>query len=243
MKLLEVKNISKCYSGQEVLQSISLSMEEGEIVALLGASGVGKTTLFNIISGTIQPEKGSVYLEGEEITGETGHFSYMMQKDLLLPHLKILDNVSLALQIRGVDKKEARDKARQYLPAFHLAGTEDKYPGQLSGGMRQRAALLRTYLASGKVMLLDEPFSALDTLTKKEIYSWYLETSDKYGLSTFFITHDIDEAILLSDRVYILKGSPATITHEASIQTEDRQGFELDPKFLKYKKEVLEALV
>ena len=206
MAVLKVDNVFKSFDGEEIIQNISLKLHEGEIVSLLGVSGGGKTTLFNIISGLSQPDEGAVYLNEENITGKPGNVSYMLQKDLLLPYRNILDNVALPLIIRGMKKVEARKKAAAYFAEFGLEGTEHKYPSEISGGMKQRAALLRTYLFSEKVALLDEPFSALDMLTKRAVHEWYLEIMEKIRLSTLFITHDIDEAILLSDRIYLLTG-------------------------------------
>ena len=205
---LVASHISKSFDGVKILDDVSIELREREIVSLLGVSGGGKTTLFNVISGLMMPEDGQVFLDGEDVTGKAGQVSYMLQKDLLLPYYTVVDNVALPLLIRGVPKKKAREEAAKHFADFGLAGMEQKYPGQLSGGMRQRAALLRTYLFSDKVALLDEPFSALDTITKGEIHRWYLDVMERIHLSTLFITHDIDEEILLSDRVYILAGRP-----------------------------------
>ena len=142
---------------------------------ILGVSGVGKTTLFNVIAGLIKPDSGKVFLDGRDITNTTGNTSYMLQKDLLLPYKTIIDNVSLPLVIRGEKKSKAREYASKYFEEFGLKGTENKYPHQLSGGMRQRAALLRTYLFSDQVALLDEPFSALDSITKTSMHQWFLK--------------------------------------------------------------------
>jgi ABC-type nitrate/sulfonate/bicarbonate transport system ATPase subunit len=168
----------------------------------------------------------------------------MLQKDLLLPHKKIVDNVALPLLLRGMSKKSARDKASAYFEQFGLAGTELRYPAQLSGGMRQRAALLRTYLGSQGVALLDEPFSALDALTKGEIHAWYLDVMEQIELSTLFITHDIDEAVLLSDRIYILGGKPGRILAELTVEPPRPRGrdFALTPQFADYKREILRLL-
>jgi len=163
---LTASNISVSYGSNKIIENISLRLEQGEIVSLLGVSGVGKTTLFNVLSGLLVPEKGSITLDGEDITGKTGKLSYMLQKDMLLPFKTIVDNVALPLVIKGEKRKIAREKASALFEEFGLEGTQLKYPRQLSGGMRQRAALLRTYLFSDQVALLDEPFSALDTITK-----------------------------------------------------------------------------
>ena len=168
----------------------------------------------------------------------------MLQKDLLLPYRNILDNVALPLIIQGMNKADARKKASDYFAEFGLEGTEHKYPSEVSGGMRQRAALLRTYLFSEKVALLDEPFSALDMLTKSAIHEWYLDIMEKIKLSTLFITHDIDEAILLSDRIYLLTGKPGTLTKEIVIREPKprRKDFHLSEQFLEYKKEIISHL-
>lgn len=244
MAVLNVNGVSKSFEDGQVIKDISIELHEGEIVSLLGVSGGGKTTLFNIIAGLSMPDVGNVVLDGEDITGKPGNISYMLQKDLLLPYRTIVDNVALPLLIRGMSKKEAREKASGYFEEFGLSGTEKKYPAQLSGGMKQRAALLRTYLFSEKVALLDEPFSALDMLTKGTVHEWYLDVMEKIKLSTLFITHDIDEAILLSDRIYLLTGKPGTITKEIVIKEPKprRKDFNLTEEFLEYKREIISHL-
>lgn len=244
MEKLEVKNISKRFDGKPVLQDISIELNRGELVCLLGVSGGGKTTLFNVISGLLAPDEGRVLLDGKDITCRPGHISYMLQKDLLLPYRTIEDNVALPLLLKGVKKKEARAQVSPMFAQFGLEGTQKEYPAQLSGGMRQRAALLRTYMFSQDVALLDEPFSALDTLTKSAIHKWYLDVMEQIKLSTFFITHDIDEAILLSDRIYLLSGQPGQIRAEIVIsQPKPRPAdFNLTSEFLAYKKRILELL-
>lgn len=244
MPVLEVKGVSKSFDGEEIIRNISLELKEGEIVSLLGVSGGGKTTLFNIIAGLSTPDEGNIYLEGQEITGKPGNISYMLQKDLLLPYRTLVDNVALPLTIRGMKKSEAREKAAGYFEEFGLEGAEKKYPAEISGGMKQRAALLRTYLFSEKVALLDEPFSALDMLTKASVHEWYLDVMEKIKLSTLFITHDIDEAILLSDRIYLLTGKPGSITKEIVINERKprKKDFNLSENFLQYKREIISHL-
>jgi len=244
MKKLEVRNVSKQFDGKHVLQDVSIELNKGELVCLLGVSGSGKTTLFNVISGLLSPEKGEVLLDGKDITNNPGHISYMLQKDLLLPYRTIEDNVALPLLLKGVKKKAARRQVSPMFEQFGLEGVQKKYPAQLSGGMRQRAALLRTYMFSQDVALLDEPFSALDTLTKSSIHKWYLNVMEDIKLSTLFITHDIDEAILLSDRIYLLSGSPGTITGEIVIKEPKPRikDFNLTNEFLEYKRKILEML-
>lgn len=244
MSVLQVKNISKSFDGEEIIKDISIELHEGEIVSLLGASGGGKTTLFNVIAGLSDPDSGDVLLDGESVVGKPGSISYMLQKDLLLLHYTVLDNVALPLIVKGVDKKNARQQASVHFAEFGLEGTEDKYPSQISGGMKQRAALLRTYLFSEKVALLDEPFSALDMLTKAKIHEWYLDVMQKIKLSTLFITHDIDEAILLSDRIYLLTGKPGQITEEIIVKrtgARDRS-FGLTEEFMEYKRQIIKYL-
>ncbi len=220
MAKLELKNISHAFIDApdiKILENIDLYVDEGEIVSIIGPSGGGKSTIFNIAAGLLEPSEGQVYINNKEVTGQSGHVSYMLQKDLLLPFKTVLDNVSLPLIIKGVDKKSAREKALPYFEQFGLLGTEKKYPKMLSGGMRQRAALLRTYLFEKEVALLDEPFSALDAITKSNIHDWYLKIIKEINLTTLFITHDIEEAILLSDRIYILKGRPAHLSESIKI--------------------------
>lgn len=249
MTILKVEGVSKSFDGEKIIENISLELKKGELVSLLGVSGGGKTTLFNVIAGLIQPDEGHIFLESnegnvEEITGKPGMISYMLQKDLLLPYKTIVDNVVLPLVIKGMKKAEARNVASDYFEQFGLMGTQRKYPAQLSGGMKQRAALLRTYLFSEKVALLDEPFSALDMLTKGAVHEWYLDVMDQIQLSTIFITHDIDEAILLSDRIYLLTGKPGTITKEIVLKEPKprRMDFHLTKEFLDYKKEIIAHL-
>ena len=261
--LLEAKHITKEYDGRVIISDISISLKRGELVSLLGLSGSGKTTLFHVLSGLTQPQEGQVFLDGKEITGHPGAVSYMLQKDLLFPHKKVIDNVCLPLVLEGVKKKEARKIASPMFSGFGLEGTQELYPAQLSGGMRQRAAFLRTYLSAVKegyvpgrqkkgtgggelhgAALLDEPFSALDTITKGQIHTWFLDMMQKIDLSAIFITHDIDEALLLSDRIYVLTGSPGRITNEIPILPgrAQRKEFNLTQEFLDYKRRILKLL-
>ena len=244
MIILQAENITKKYGSQTIIQNINIELHKGELVSLLGVSGSGKTTLFHVLSGLTDPQEGRVLLAGEDITGKPGKISYMLQKDLLFAHKKIIDNVSLPLVLKGMKKAEAREKADELFEEFGLENTQYKYPCQLSGGMRQRAALLRTYLSSNGVALLDEPFSALDTITKSGIHKWYLNVMQQIDLSTLFITHDIDEAILLSDRIYILNGKPGEIKDEIIIKEKKPrpEDFYLTDTFLNYKREIIGTL-
>ena len=245
MELLRTEKVSKNYGEKTVLRDISIHLEEGEMVSLLGLSGSGKTTLLNILSGLIAPDAGKVFLSGRDITGQPGHISYMLQKDLMLEHKRVIDNVALPLLIRGMKKAEARAKAEPFFPVFDLEGTQMQYPSELSGGMRQRAALLRTYLGSQGTILLDEPFSALDMITRAQLHDWYLKIMAEMGLSTVLITHDVDEAIQLSDRIYLLTGSPGEIHHEIRITVprDQRKDFNLQPEFAAYKRNIRDILL
>ena len=210
--LFHCKNITKNYEEIPVVDDISLELPHKGFISLLGPSGIGKTTLLNVLAGLDKPDKGKVFLGDDDITGIPGRVGYMPQKDLLLEHRTVLDNVILPLVIRGEKKEAAREKAASFFGEFGLSGYEKKYPRQLSGGMRQRAALLRTCQTGNRIILLDEPFSSLDAITRSEMQEWYREISKNMELSTLFITHDIEEALLLSDTVYILNGKPGKIT-------------------------------
>lgn len=244
MVQLNVEGVSKYFDGEPVIQDISIELHKGELVSLLGVSGGGKTTLFNIIAGLSNPDQGHVVLEGRDITGCPGCVSYMLQKDLLFPFRTIQDNVALPLVIKGMKKQQARQEAGSYFSQFGLEGTEKKYPFQLSGGMRQRAALLRTYLFSDSVALLDEPFSALDMLTKQSVHRWYLDVMEQIQLSTLLITHDIDEAVLLSNRIYLLTGRPGRITKEITVKEPKPRpaDFQVTEAFMEYKRCILRHL-
>ena len=242
---LKVKNITVNFEEKSVIEDVTVTLNEGELVSILGVSGVGKTTLFNVIAGLINPCIGTVELDGENIIGKSGKISYMLQKDLLFPFKTILDNVSLPLILKGENKKKAREIAGKYFSQFGLEGMKNKYPKELSGGMRQRAAFLRTYMFSSEIALLDEPFSALDTITKQKIHTWYLDVVKKLNISILFITHDIDEAILISDRIYIISGKPGKKVNEIEVKINkniSNEEVSMTQDFLNYKKEIMKFL-
>ena len=211
MALLKAEHITKTYGQRTIIKDINIELHQGELVCLLGVSGSGKTTLFHILSGLTTPDEGHVYLNDRDITSTPGQISYMLQKDLLLPHKKIIDNVSLPLILKGMKKADARAKADPLFAEFGLDGTQYQYPSQLSGGMRQRAALLRTYLSSNGVALLDEPFSALDYQTRLNVSDDIGKILRNSGKPAILVTHDISEAISMADRVLILSPRPATV--------------------------------
>ncbi|WP_130806426.1 ABC transporter ATP-binding protein [Senegalia massiliensis] len=214
---IELKHISKSFEDLLIVDNITIELKEKEFVTILGPSGSGKSTVFNMISGLIKPDEGNIYIEGEDYTSKTGRVSYMYQKDLLMPWKNIIDNVSLPLVLKGTGKKEAREIVKEYFNVFGLAGFEYKYPYQLSGGMKQRASLFRTYMFSEDIILLDEPFGGLDAITKSKMQIWLLDVLKELKASIFFITHDVEEAIFLSDRIYILSERPAKVKEEIVI--------------------------
>lgn len=249
MARLEINGVSQGFDGMEVLHDVTLTVESGQVACLLGPSGCGKTTLFHVIAGLAAPSAGTVLLDGEDITGRPGHLSYMLQKDLLLQHKRIIDNVALPLVLRGATRQEARAQASELFEVFGLEGTEQRWPSELSGGMRQRAALLRSYLFSRECMLLDEPFSALDAFTKADMHAWFLNVVEQVGTTALVVTHDIDEAIELADVVFVMRGNPQHGEPTCVVGSEfidwprtDRSSFTLTEAFLLHKRRVLELL-
>lgn len=249
MASLDIEGVSQGFGDIKVLDAINLHVESGQVACLLGPSGCGKTTLFHVVAGLSRPWFGRVLLDGRDITGQSGRLAYMLQKDLLLPHKTILDNVSLPLVLKGEPRESARDKARDLLGLFGLEGTQDRWPAELSGGMRQRAALLRSYLFSREFMLLDEPFSALDAFTKADMHEWFLNVVDTCGTTALVVTHDIDEAIKLADIIYVMRGAPqrgepAHIVgcEPVACERSQRASFSLTPAFLDHKRRVLNLL-
>ena len=208
---LQVKNVCVTFENKKILENLCMDVRNGEFVALIGPSGCGKSTLLNILAGVLEPEHGEVYVDGEKVNGVSSRFAYMPQSDLLLPWKTILDNVTLYGRLHG-QLKQAREAARKEFLVFGLQGYEDAYPDELSGGMRQRAAFLRTALCGADIMLLDEPFGALDVITRNEMQDWLLKLRSELGRTTLLVTHDIDEALYLADRIVVLGGQPASVT-------------------------------
>ena len=218
---LEATNITKSFQLEgrslPVLEDVTLVAERGEFVSIIGPSGCGKSTLFNLIAGLDVPARGAIRIDGLDVTGRLGLVGYMPQKDLLLPWKTVLDNTTLGLELRGVPRKRARQEARSHFPQFGLEGYERQYPAALSGGMRQRAALLRTVLSRRDILLLDEPFGALDALTRLDMQEWLLDVWEGLGKTVLFVTHDVDEAIYLGDRVYVMSPRPGRIEAVAEV--------------------------
>jgi len=218
---LEVRHVSKRFhaNGHAVLalEDVSFAVAPREFLTIVGPSGSGKSTLFNLIVGLLEPDTGEICLDGERCGERIGRVGYMPQRDLLLPWRSVLDNVIVPLELRGEPVAQARDQARQLLPLFGLEGFGDVYPTALSGGMRQRAALLRAVLSQRSLLLLDEPFGALDALTRREMQDWLLGLWHRLGQTILFITHDVDEAVYLGDRALVLSARPGRIVGEVPI--------------------------
>ena len=238
MTEITLTHVTYAYGANKILEDLNLQVKSGEIVSILGPSGVGKTTLFNLIAGILPVQEGEIFLNGER--NPKGRVSYMLQKDLLLEHKTVLSNIILPLVVQKISKAEAIEKAEDILRTFNLYEVRDKYPHELSGGMRQRVALLRTYMFGHKLFLLDEAFSALDELTKMELHQWYLDIHKQLGLTTLIITHSIEEALTLSDRIYLLKNRPGQIVAELALTWIDSEDKEIQK--LHYKEEILRIL-
>ncbi len=262
---LEARNLTLVWgNGQVVAKDISIELQPGTITCLVGRSGCGKTTLLHALAGLLQPQEGRVLLHGSDVTGRPGHIGYMLQKDLLIPSKRIIDNVALPLELKGVSRSEARTRAQEMLERGGLERVAQSWPHELSGGMRQRVAFLRTALIGSDIMLLDEPFSALDALTRREMRAWLMSSVKEFGLSVLVITHDVDEAVAMASRIYVMAGSPAqgvvtkivgvvepqgcadTVAEadsgKGAAQATDLASFDLSEEFLAAKREVLSLL-
>ncbi|OAA93577.1 taurine import ATP-binding protein TauB [Clostridium coskatii] len=234
--IIKVKNVSRSFEENIILKDISINLKKGEFVSILGPSGCGKSTLFNIITGIIKEDSGEVSVKGD--------LGYMQQKDLLLPWKTVMENVVLPLDIRGRNKRESRERAVKYIEIVGLKGYEKKYPYELSGGMRQRASFLRTFLSSEEIMLLDEPFGALDSITRGKMQRWILDMKQELKRSILFVTHDIEEAILLSDRIYVLSSKPGMIKKEINVdfESKNKKNRIFSKKLLEMKADILKLL-
>lgn len=211
---LELENIHKTFGATRVLDGVSLRVREGEFVSILGPSGAGKSTLFQMLIGGTRADGGAIRFNGELLGSEYGRFAFMPQRDALMPWRRILDNATLGLEVQGMARKAAREKVLPLFLEFGLTGFEHHYPAQLSGGMRQRAALLRTVVQEREMLLLDEPFGALDALTRTGMQRWLEAMWKRHRWTALLITHDVREAVFLSDRIYVLSARPARVLRE-----------------------------
>ncbi|AXI09769.1 ATP-binding cassette domain-containing protein [Oceanobacillus sp. 143] len=241
MSHLEVQHINKSFGENTVLHDVSFSVKEAEFVALLGPSGSGKSTLFRIIGGISHPSSGSVNLNGENINGKRGSISYTPQSSSLMPWRTILDNVLLGQEITGNRDVE---KALQMIERAGLKGFEQSYPHELSGGMQQRASFIRSILSPQSLIILDEPFSALDEFTRLDMQKWLLSIWSEYKRSILFVTHNIEEAIFLADRIIVLSSRPASVKKEFTIpfaRPRD-EAILLSDSFLRLKKRIYQEM-
>ncbi|GAA0075718.1 ABC transporter ATP-binding protein [Clostridium sp. CTA-5] len=233
---IELAKVKKSFGELEILKDITFNVREGELISIVGPSGSGKSTIFNIITKIINEDSGDIVVNGNA--------SYMYQKDMMVPWKKVIDNIGIPLIFKGSNKKDAREIVLKYIDIFGLKGFEYKYPTQLSGGMKQRANLLKTYLTSKDIMLLDEPFAALDSITRKKMQKWLLDLIREMKTTILFITHDIEEAIFLSNRIYVISQKPAVIRGEINVNLGGirEEDIVTDDKFIKIKKEVLNLM-
>jgi|TARA_Y100000031_G_C8108133_1_gene332073 ABC-type nitrate/sulfonate/bicarbonate transport system ATPase subunit len=244
---IELRHISKTFSGADhavpVLEDVSFKVMPGEFVTIIGTSGSGKSTLFDLCVGLLESDEGEILIDGKP-ENRAGMVGYMPQHDLLLPWRSVLNNVLIPLEIQGIPRKESRQKALEMFPHFGLETFENEYPSVLSGGMRQRAALLRTWLMGRSTLLLDEPFGALDALTRKELQSWLLRVWKEFERTVVFITHDVEEAVYLADRVIVLSARPGVIKCELKIDLPRprRQMMIAESEFGKLVRKLLEEL-
>ena len=245
---IRVESLNKSFNvdghRQLVLDDIQLTVGEGEFVSIIGPSGCGKSTLLNIVAGLDSPDSGTVTVEGNQGVSALGRVGYMQQKDLLLPWRTVLDNAILGLELHGMPRRQARTRALELTEFFGLKGFESQYPYALSGGMKQRAAFLRTMLMDQEIVLLDEPFGALDALTRVQMQEWLLQLWDSLRKTIVLITHDMDEAILLSDRVYVLTHRPGRVTMVLDVDLPRPRSYEqvTEPSFARLKSRLLEPL-
>ena len=245
---IDIEKVNKniIYQGEtlEVLRDIDLSIKKQEIVSIIGPSGCGKSTLLNLIAGLDNPDVGSIHFQGFNQEDRLGSVSYMQQKDLLFPWRTVLENISLSLEIKGISKKDSTEICRKYLSEFQLEKFEKNLPHTLSGGMRQRVAFLRTLLTDSEILLLDEPFGALDALTRRNLYVWFMNLLENNPRTVILVTHDVEEAIFLSDRIFLLSPRPGQIELIEEVSFERPRTYEIisDPNFVNLKSRLLHQL-
>lgn len=238
---LKINGLTKSFDGRNVLKEIDLEIKEGEFLTILGPSGSGKSTLFHLIGGLLQPDHGSIMLDGENINGKRGLISYMPQQSALFPWRTVLQNVILGQELQG---KIEIEKALYMIKRAGLEGYEQSLPDALSGGMKQRVAFIRALLSPQSLICLDEPFSALDDFTRLEMHQWLLSIWAEYKKTILFVTHNIDEALFLSDRIIVLSSNPATIISEFKIPLKRprSEALLLSEEFLEWKRELSQSI-
>jgi len=247
MPAIEVRELTHTYAGREAvraLEGVSLTVEAGQFASIVGPSGCGKSTLLRVLAGLLVPDAGDASVEGRSTIGRPGAVAFMPQRDLLLPWRRALANATLGAEVAGVPRREARRRARELFPRFGLAGFERAWPSQLSGGMRQRLALLRTFLVPSPVVLLDEPFGALDAITRRSMHAWLEQVWLRDRRTVLFVTHDVEEALLLSDTVFVMTARPGRIAAEVSSPFPRPRPLTLvsEPEFVTRKARILEVL-
>jgi putative hydroxymethylpyrimidine transport system ATP-binding protein len=251
--VLDVRGLHYRFEGSiPLFENLSFAIGEGEFVSFLAPSGLGKTTLFRLIAGLLEPDNGTIGFseggpggEGGGGNGSGRRIGYMPQRDCLMPWRTVWENAALGLELAGMPKKEAKMRVLELLPTFGLEGTENKLPAELSGGMRQRVSFLRTVLSGGKLLLLDEPFSALDAMTRLSMQEWLLEIWERNRTTVLFITHDVDEALLLSDRILVAHESPIRQLAEFRVELNRPRTYESaleSAAFTAVKKDILKLL-
>ncbi|MFF2093433.1 ABC transporter ATP-binding protein [Paenibacillus sp. NPDC058174] len=240
---LSVQGLCYGFPGEEPLfRDLSFTVNKGEFVSIVASSGMGKTTLFRLLARLLVPDSGVITVSGDTPTAKSNAVGYMPQRDCLMPWRTVQDNAAIGLELQGVSKRDARQRVLELLPELGLEGTELKYPHELSGGMRQRVSFLRSLLGGGDLLLLDEPFSALDAMTRTGMQQWLLQAWEKRKKTILFITHDIDEALLLSDRVLVAARRPITQLQSITIELPRPRTYEtvLDARFVALKRELME---
>ena len=240
---LELAGLSKCFGATEVIADISLRVQPGEFVSILGPSGAGKSTILQMLTGATKPDGGLMLLDGMPLSPAQHRFAFMPQDDALMPWRRIIDNTTLGLEVQGMSRKSARAKVEPLFAEFGLAGFEHHYPTQLSGGMRQRAALLRTVIQQRPMLLLDEPFGALDALTRAQMQRWLADMWTRHRWTVLLITHDVREAVLLSDRIYVLSSRPAHVAHQFHVPLDHPRQSVGSPALAAIEAEILQTLL
>ncbi|MED4402777.1 ABC transporter ATP-binding protein [Metabacillus fastidiosus] len=237
MAVLTIEDVSKKFAETEIIKHLNLQVNEGEFVSILGPSGSGKSTLFSLIGGILTPDSGAIMLQGEKINSKTGSISYMPQSPSLLPWRTVLQNVLLSQELRGPKDEK---KAEEMIEKAGLGAYIHAYPDELSGGMKQRVSFIRALLSPQPLILLDEPFSALDELTRLDMQKWLLSIWEENRRTVLFITHNLEEALFLSDRIIILSSKPAEVVADYKIPFKRPRAEELflENEFLEWKREI-----